>query len=95
MLLRSRSFAGISKARSTGIRLCTVAQHLTPNPAYKSVAARDLATVAMASQAAVPTLKLNSGYKMPLLGLGTSGLSGDKATEATNSALSLGYTVQP
>lgn len=40
----------------------------------------------------VPTIKLNSGFLMPQLGLGTSGLSGDKATEATDTALDMGYT---
>ena len=48
----------------------------------------------MATTASVPTIKLNSGYSMPLLGLGTSGLSESKATEATNSALSMGYSVR-
>ncbi|KAK9813466.1 hypothetical protein WJX73_000483 [Symbiochloris irregularis] len=43
------------------------------------------------ASASVPTLKLNSGHTIPLLGLGTSGLSGNKATEATHSALDRGY----
>ena len=42
----------------------------------------------------VPTAKLSSGHTIPLLGLGTSGLSGVKATEATHEALDLGYKVR-
>ena len=42
----------------------------------------------------VPTAKLSSGHTTPLLGLGTSGLSGAKATEATHEALNLGYKVR-
>ena len=87
MLSRPQVFRSVGQ-----IRLPIVAQHLTPTPSYKSVA-RDVATLAMATQ--VPSIKLSSGHVLPLLGLGTSGLSGEKATQATDSALSLGYRVLP
>ena len=41
--------------------------------------------------ASVPSVRLSSGYDMPLVGLGTSGLSGDKCTQAVKTALGLGF----
>ena len=38
-----------------------------------------------------PTVKLNSGYEMPILGLGTYSLHGDTCKNAVQSALSQGY----
>lgn len=38
-----------------------------------------------------PTVKLNSGYEMPVLGLGTYSLYGDTCKNAVQSALSQGY----
>lgn len=38
-----------------------------------------------------PTVKLNSGYEMPILGLGTYSLHGDTCKNAVLSALSQGY----
>ena len=40
----------------------------------------------------IPTVTLNSGYDMPVLGLGTWRLSGDTCTAVTRKALELGYT---
>ncbi len=39
----------------------------------------------------LPTVKLNSGYEMPLLGLGTWALSGKTAEDAVYTALKAGY----
>lgn len=87
MLLRSGVLSGVGSTR-----LCVVAQQLSPSPNLRSVA-REIGTLAMASK--VPSVKLSSGHRIPLIGLGTSGLSGDKATQATDSALQLGYKVRP
>lgn len=38
-----------------------------------------------------PTVKLNSGYEMPILGLGTYSLLGNTCVESVKSALNLGY----
>ncbi|KAK9793721.1 hypothetical protein WJX73_010217 [Symbiochloris irregularis] len=38
-----------------------------------------------------PTAKLNSGHHIPLLGLGTSGATGQAATDAIVSAVAMGY----
>lgn len=40
-----------------------------------------------------PTAKLNSGHEIPLLGLGTSGTSGQQCTDAIVSAVAMGYRV--
>lgn len=39
----------------------------------------------------VPTAKLNSGYEIPLLGLGTSGATGKDAYDAVKSGIDIGY----
>ena len=46
---------------------------------------------ATADTALVPTVKLNSGYSMPVLGLGTWTLHGDTCENAVYSALKTGY----
>ena len=86
MLLRPFHFGSLKRA---GLQV--LSQHLTPSPSHRSLRARETALFVMAPS--VPTLKLNSGFLIPQLGLGTSGLSGDKATEATDTALDMGYTV--
>ena len=39
----------------------------------------------------IPAVKLNSGYEMPVIGLGTYSLTGDSCIEAVKSALQQGY----
>ena len=40
----------------------------------------------------IPKIKLSSGYKIPIFGLGTYKLTGLKCIDAVNSALKIGYT---
>lgn len=47
-------------------------------------------TIPSGVPASVPKVRLSSGYDMPLIGLGTSGISGDTCMRAVEHALSLG-----
>jgi len=40
----------------------------------------------------IPTIKLNSGNKMPVLGLGTWQMQGNRCKEAVKTAIEMGYT---
>ena len=42
-----------------------------------------------------PIIKLSSGYDMPIVGLGTYSLHGDKCVNAILSAIRLGYLIFP
>ena len=59
-----------------------------PVAAITDVSTFDLAS---GTNGNAPTVKLNSGYEMPILGLGTYSLHGDTCKNAVKSALSQGY----
>ena len=59
-----------------------------PIAAITDVSTFDLAS---GTNGNAPTVKLNSGYEMPILGLGTYSLHGDTCKNAVKSALSQGY----
>ncbi|MGD9329035.1 MAG: aldo/keto reductase, partial [Cyclobacteriaceae bacterium] len=44
-----------------------------------------------ATMAAIETVTLNNGIKMPILGFGTLYLNGDQGTQCVSEAISLGY----
>jgi len=50
-----------------------------------------LALTFVAVSAKVPTIKLNTGYEMPQLGIGTWQASGDPVRQAVKDALTIGY----
>jgi len=50
-----------------------------------------IATLAAGAQTAIPTVTLNDGRQMPMLGFGTFSLQGDDATIAVETALRTGY----